>query len=139
MDPRSRAALVNRVSALIGSDRPCPTSWGELSLTEQFLIAERDPEVAQILQGAMLPELELAVLSGTFADQAPAVQTEEQLRRAAIEQWCADHPVLDPAEAALQTNRQVAQARAAVEMSRRESEMVTQQLMAKQATAARGW
>ena len=139
MDPRSRAALVNRVSTLIGSDRPCPTSWGQLSVSEQLLIAERDPEVAQVLQGTMLPPVEVAVLTGTFANQAPVVQTEAELRQAAVNQWIADHPPIDAFEAANQTNRDVAARLAAIEMARQESKMISQQVIAKQSASARGW
>ena len=139
MDPRSRAALVNRVSALIGSDRPCPTSWGQLSVSDQLLIAERDPEVAQVLQGKMLPAVEVAVLTGTFANQAPVVQTEAELRQAAVDQWIADHPLMDEAESAAQLNRQIAERQAASEMSRLESIAVANRVLKAQGSAARGW
>lgn len=55
-------------------------------MTEQLLVDSRDPELAAVLKGQMPAELELQVMSGKWADEAPAVKSTEQLREEAAAQ-----------------------------------------------------
>ncbi len=73
-------AVVQRVQAVLGPDRPAPKTWADLTLTERLQIGASDPELAQILQDEMPPGLELAVLSGELPAVAPAVKTAAELR-----------------------------------------------------------
>lgn len=84
----SRAAVLNRLRAVIelAADRVAPRGWSDLSVTEQLLVDSRDPELAAVLKGQMPAELELQVMSGKWADEAPAVKSTEQLREEAAAQ-----------------------------------------------------
>ena len=139
MPTASRAALIRRVSAVLGADRPAPKTWAELNTTEQFMLQEADPQAAQILKGQMSAELELQLISGQLSDTAPAVITPEQQRAQAIADWCEAHPVLDPFEAAAATNRQVLEQQRAVEMERQASAEIASRAMKAQNASARGW
>ena len=110
-------------------------------MTEQLLVQAQDPEVMQVLQGVgvMPPALEIQVISGTLADTAPVVVSEEQQRQQAIAEWCEAHPAVDQEESVAQLNRQVQGRMAAAEMARQESIEVAQRVMAAQGRAARGW
>lgn len=139
MPTASRAALIRRVSAVLGADRPAPKTWAELNTTEQFMLQEADPQAAQILTGQMSAELELQLISGQLSDTAPAVITPEQQRQQAVAEWCEQHPAIDPVEAAHQLNRQVAERQAASEMARQESIAIADRVLKAQGAAARGW
>ncbi len=76
----TRLAVVQRVQAVLGPDRPAPKTWADLNLTERLQIGASDPELAQILQDQMPPALELAVLNGELPAVAPAVKTAQELQ-----------------------------------------------------------
>jgi hypothetical protein len=141
MDPRSRAALIKRVAAVLGPDRPAPRNLGDLNMTERLQLQEQDPEAVLILRGdgAMPPALEIAVISGTLADTAPVGVSETQQRQKAIAEWCDAHPVLTSEEKANRLDRQIAERLAADEQSRQESTLLAQRMLASQAAAGRGW
>ena len=92
-----------------------------------------------MLQGRPNAATELQLLSGQWPTVAPRQTTEAEMRQQAIDQWCADHPYIDPTEAAHQLNRQVAARTAAAEMARQESIAVAARVLAAQGAAARGW
>jgi hypothetical protein len=99
MDPRSRASLIKRYQAIAGVDAIVPTSWEQIgSLGLQLQIESVDPELAAVLKGQMPAELELAVVSGKWSEEAPKPRDEKAEREAAIAQWFADHPVASPEE-----------------------------------------
>ena len=66
---------------------------------------EADPIAAEILQGRVLPDVELQVLSGQLPDAAPVVRSEAELRAEAIDAWVAAHPIATPEEQAAQTDQ----------------------------------
>jgi hypothetical protein len=131
----SRAALIKRVGSIIGSDRPIPSNWEGLTITERMLIEANDPEAASVLQQRMPADLELAVISGKWAEVAPVVKSDAELRQEAVAAWIEAHPIPTPEEqAAKLRERQMAG-----EAARQESAMVMNARMAAQARAARGW
>jgi len=103
-------ALIKRVAAVLGSDKPMPGSWSELSLTEQLVLEQADPTAASVLQGRHSAEVELELLSGKFAEVAPAVKSDAQLREEAIEAaFAALPPIPTEAERAAQVRAQAAE------------------------------
>ena len=50
----------------------------------QIEIEQRDPELAAVLKGQMPAELELDVLNGEWAFEAPAVKSAAQMKEEAI-------------------------------------------------------
>lgn len=84
MDPRSRAALIRRVAAVLGADAPFPGDWAELSLTEQLAIECADPVAASVLKGTYSADIELQLLEGNFSAVAPAVPTRQESRDEAV-------------------------------------------------------
>ena len=141
MPVSSRAAVLNRLAAVIplAADRPAVKGWSDLSLTEQMLIELNDSQLASVLRGQMSATTELEILSGKFADVAPVVLTPEQQRAQAVADWCEAHPVVDPYEAAVATNRQVLEQQRAVEMERQVSAEIASRAMKAQNASARGW
>ncbi len=102
----TRAAVVQRVQAVLGDDRPAPKAWSDLNLTEQLKVGTLDPELAQILQDRMPPALELLVLNGKLPAVAPAVKTTEQVRaeaaKAAEEVYLANRAPQQEAQSVMQ-------------------------------------
>jgi hypothetical protein len=141
MPVSSRAAVLNRLAAVIplAADRPAVKAWSDLSVTEQMLVELNDSQLASVLKNQMSASTELEVLSGKFADQAPAVLTPEQQRAQAVADWCEAHPVVDPVEAAAATNRQVLEQRRAVEMGVQASAEIASRVLKAQNAAGRGW
>lgn len=98
MDPRSRAALIQRIAAVIGADKPFPNDWNELSLTEQLMVEQADPIAAAVLKGKATAEVELELLQGTFPADAPAVKSLQEQREEAIAAALAGLPAPKTAE-----------------------------------------
>jgi 3-hydroxyacyl-CoA dehydrogenase len=89
VNDKTRIAVLQRVGAVIGSDRPIPQTWAEFTVTEQLAIANADPEIAAVLQGQgyMSADLEQQVLSGKLAAAYEGQTLEQQQaaeRQAAI-------------------------------------------------------
>jgi hypothetical protein len=141
MPVASRAAVLNRLAAVIplAAERPAVKAWSDLSVTEQMLVELNDSQLASVLKNQMSASTELEVLSGKFADQAPAVLTPEQQRAQAVADWCEAHPVVDPYEAVAATNRQVLEQQRAVEMERQVSAEIANRVLQDEASYQRGW
>jgi hypothetical protein len=139
MPTASRSALIRRISAVLGADRPVPKQWAELSVTEQLILQGADPQAAQILKGEVPADLELQVISGKLADTAPAVVTEAQLQRQAIDEWCAAHPAVDDDERQRQLNQRIADRQEAAEASLQESIQRANWAFKAQSAASGGW
>jgi len=141
MPMASRAAVLNRLRAVIelAADRPAPREWGDLSVTEQMLVGERDPELSAVMRNQMGADLEIAVMSGKLPAQAPEVMTEEQQRAQAVQQWCDEHPVVDPVEAARAIERQIAERNAQAAASAQLSVELANRALKAQGAAGRGW
>jgi len=136
MDPRSRAAVVNRWKNAVG-DTPCPTAWESVSLTEQLVILDKDAESAAILQNRMDPDTEIAVLRGDLSDTATA-QTLEQVLEATRAEF------MDAAEQRMAADIEALQSRnaaqsAALESARQESVAIANAALAAQSRHLRGW
>jgi hypothetical protein len=137
MDPRSRAAVIRRITAVLGSDKPAPNSWAELNTTEQLLLQSRDPEVVQILQGQMSPEVEIACLTGKLADTFTG-QTFEQQREQARQEYlaAAEQRMAEEIEQMHSRQQDAAGQQAARQLS---EQLAQQQLTAQARRAGRGW
>ena len=100
----SRAAVLKRLAAAIplADDRPAVKGWGDLSVTEQLIVEGADAELASVLRNQMSAAVELDVLSGKFADVAPVVKSQAELREEAIAAWVAANPIASPEEQAAQ-------------------------------------
>ena len=111
----SRAAVLNRLAAVISlaDDRPAVKGWGDLSLTEQLIIEGADAELASVLRNQMSAAVEMDVLSGKFADVAPVVKSQAQLRDEAIAAWVAANPIASPEEQAAKLRERQAENEAA--------------------------
>jgi hypothetical protein len=110
MDPRSRASLIKRYQAIAGKDAIVPTSWEQIgSLGLKLKVESDDPELASVLKGQMPADLELAVISGKWSEEAPAPRDEKAEREAAVAKWFADHPVASPEEQQRQLNERLAE------------------------------
>ena len=111
----SRAAVLKRLAAAIplADDRPAVKGWNDLSLTEQLIVEGGDPELASVLRNQMSAAVELGVLSGNFADVAPVVKSQAQLRDEAIAAWVAANPIASPEEQAAQLRERQAEHEAA--------------------------
>ena len=111
----SRAAVLNRLAAVISlaDDRPAVKGWNDLSLTEQLIVEGADAELASVLRNQMSAAVELDVMSGKFADVAPVVKSEAELREEAIAAWIAANPVPSPEEQAAQLRERQAEHEAA--------------------------
>ena len=111
----SRAAVLKRLAAVIplADDRPAVKGWGDLSLTEQLVVEGADAELASVLRNQLSAAVELDVLSGKFADVAPVVKSQAQLRDEAIAAWVAANPVPSPEEQAVQLRERQAENEAA--------------------------
>ena len=111
----SRAAVLKRLAAVISwaDDRPAVKGWNDLSLTEQLIVEGADAELASVLRNQMSAAVELDVLSGKFADVAPVVKSQAQLRDEAIAAWVAANPVPSPEEQAVQLRERQAENEAA--------------------------
>ena len=107
----SRAAVLKRLAAVISlaDDRPAVKGWGDLSLTEQLIIEGADAELASVLRNQMSAAVELDVLSGKFADVAPVVKSQAELREEAIAAWVAANPIPSPEEQAAQLRERQAE------------------------------
>ena len=107
----SRAAVLKRLAAAIplADDRPAVNGWGDLSLTEQLIVEGADAELASVLRNQMSAAVELDVLSGKFADVAPVVKSQAQLRDEAIAAWVAANPIASPEEQAAQLRERQAE------------------------------
>ena len=111
----SRAAVLKRLAAVIplADDRPAVKGWGDLSLTEQLIVEGADAELASVLRNQMSAAVELDVLSGKFADVAPVVKSQAELREEAIAAWVAANPIASPEEQAAQLRERQAEHEAA--------------------------
>ena len=100
----SRAAVLKRLAAVISlaDDRPAVKGWSDLSLTEQVIVEGADAELASVLRNQMSAAVEMNVLSGKFADVAPVVKSQAELREEAIAAWVAANPIASPEEQAAQ-------------------------------------
>ena len=100
----SRAAVLKRLAAAIplADDRPAVKGWNDLSVTEQLIVEGADAELASVLRNQMSAAVELDVLSGKFADVAPVVKSQAELREEAIAAWVAANPIPSPEEQAAQ-------------------------------------
>ena len=107
----SRAAVLKRLAAAISlaDDRPAVKGWGDLSLTEQLIVEGADAELASVLRNQMSAAVELDVLSGKFADVAPVVKSQAELREEAIAAWVAANPIPSPEEQAAQLRERQAE------------------------------
>ena len=107
----SRAAVLKRLAAVISlaDDRPAVKGWGDLSLTEQLIVEGADAELASVLRNQMSAAVELDVLSGKFADVAPVVKSQAELREEAIAAWVAANPIPSPEEQAAQLRERQAE------------------------------
>ena len=111
----SRAAVLKRLAAVISwaDDRPAVKGWNDLSLTEQLIVEGADAELASVLRNQMSAAVELDVLSGKFADVAPVVKSQAELREEAIAAWVAANPIASPEEQAAQLRERQAEHEAA--------------------------
>ena len=111
----SRAAVLKRLAAAIplADDRPAVKGWNDLSVTEQLIVEGADPELASVLRNQMSAAVELDVLSGKFADVAPVVKSQAELREEAIAAWIAANPIASPEEQAAQLRERQADHEAA--------------------------
>ena len=111
----SRAAVLKRLAAAIplADDRPAVKGWGDLSVTEQLIVEGADAELASVLRNQMSAAVELDVLSGKFADVAPVVKSQAELREEAIAAWVAANPIASPEEQAAQLRERQAEHEAA--------------------------
>ena len=107
----SRAAVLKRLAAVISlaDDRPAVKGWGDLSVTEQLIVEGADAELASVLRNQMSAAVELDVLSGKFADVAPVVKSQAELREEAIAAWVAANPIPSPEEQAAQLRERQAE------------------------------
>ena len=115
----SRAAVLKRLAAAIplADDRPAVKGWGDLSVTEQLIVEGADAELASVLRNQMTAAVELDVLSGKFADAAPVVKSQAELREEAIAAWVAANPIASPEEQAAQLRERQAELEAALRNS----------------------
>ena len=111
----SRAAVLKRLAAAIplADDRPAVKGWNDLSLTEQLIVEGADAELASVLRNQMTAAVEMDVLSGNFADVAPVVKSQAQLRDEAIAAWVAANPIPSPEEQEAQLRERQAEHEAA--------------------------
>ena len=111
----SRAAVLKRLAAAIplADDRPAVKGWNDLSLTEQLIVEGADAELASVLRNQMSAAVELDVLSGKFADVAPVVKSQAELREEAIAAWVAANPIASPEEQAAKLRERQAENEAA--------------------------
>ena len=100
----SLAAVLKRLAAAIplADDRPAVKGWNDLSVTEQLIVEGADAELASVLRNQMTAAVEMNVLSGNFADVAPVVKSQAELREEAIAAWVAANPIASPEEQAAQ-------------------------------------
>ena len=107
----SRAAVLKRLAAAIplADDRPAVKGWNDLSVTEQLIVEGADPELASVLRNQMTAAVELGVLSGNFADVAPVVKSQAELREEAIAAWVTANPIPSPEEQAAQLRERQAE------------------------------
>ena len=112
----SRAAVLKRLAAAIplADDRPAVRVWSDLSVTEQLIVERADSVLASVLKGQMSAAVELDVLSGKFADTAPVVKSEAELREEAIAAaFAALPPIASPEEQAARLRERQAEHEAA--------------------------
>lgn len=137
MDPRSREAIIRRWRAICG-DTPCPTSWEQIgTVTEQLLVADADPVLAQILQGQIPADLEIQLLRGTLPQSYDGPTVQQQQDQAQAE-------ALAEMTQRMEQNLEQMRARnaamaAAAEASRAESVMVANAALAATGRQQRGW
>ena len=107
----SRAAVLKRLAAAIplADDRPAVKGWNDLSVTEQLIVEGADAELASVLRNQMTAAVEMNVLSGNFADVAPVVKSQAELREEAIAAWVAANPIASPEEQAAQLRERQAE------------------------------
>ena len=111
----SLAAVLKRLAAAIplADDRPAVKGWNDLSVTEQLIVEGADAELASVLRNQMTAAVEMNVLSGNFADVAPVVKSQAELREEAIAAWVTANPVPSPEEQAAQLRERQAELEAA--------------------------
>jgi hypothetical protein len=136
MDPRSRAAVIQRWQAIAGNE-PCPTSWDQLTVTQQLTVENLDPQLANVFRGSVDSQTELELISGKFASSYEGPSIEEQVA-AARERYMADAEakMIADLEALAASN---AEASRRSEQSRLESIAIADAALAAQARVARGW
>ena len=107
----SRAAVLKRLAAVIAlaDDRPAVKGWGDLSVTEQMMVEAGDSQLGSVLRGQMSATTELEILSGKFADVAPVVKSQAELREEAIAAWVTANPIASPEEQAAQLRERQAE------------------------------
>ena len=107
----SRAAVLKRLAAAIplADDRPAVKGWNDLSVTEQLIVEGADAELASVLRNQMSAAVEMDVLSGNFADVAPVVKSQAELREEAIAAWVTANPIPSPEEQAAQLRERQAE------------------------------
>jgi hypothetical protein len=137
MHPKSRAALISRVANVLGSEKPCPQTFADLTTSEQFLLESADPEAAAILRGVMLPALEQQALLGTLPDTFTG-QTFEQQREQARQEYlaAAEQRMAEEIEQMHSRQQDAAGQQAARQLS---EQLAQQQLTAQARRAGRGW
>ncbi|MEY4359800.1 MAG: hypothetical protein RLZZ631_1286 [Cyanobacteriota bacterium] len=133
----SRVALLKRVGAIIGSDRPIPTTWGEFNVTERLMIEDRDPQAAAVLKGQLSGELELEILSGKWADRYEGQSVEQQQAQARAEYLAQAEQRMADELAAMQARN--AQRRLGDEAARQESAEIANMQLAMEARANGAW
>ena len=112
----SRAAVLKRLAAAIplADDRPAVKAWSDLSVTEQLIVERADSVLASVLRNQMSAAVEMDVLSGKFADVAPVVKSEAELREEAIAAaFAALPPIATPEEQAARLRERQAEDAAA--------------------------
>jgi hypothetical protein len=112
----SRAAVLKRLAAAIplADDRPAVRVWSDLSVTEQLIVEREDSVLASVLRNQMSAAVEMDVMNGKFADVAPVVKSEAELRNEAIAAaFAALPPIASPEEQAARLRERQAEDAAA--------------------------
>ena len=136
MDPRSRAAILNRWKLAVGN-KPCPATWAEISVTDQMVILSQDSQLASILRGEVDADTEISILVGTLPDTPQGISPAEAAELARRE-YLEDAEVrMGQSLAALQ-EANAARASAA-EMGRQQSALIANAALTAQTRSARGW
>jgi len=133
----SRVALLKRVGAVVGTDRPIPTEWSGYTVTEQMMIEDRDPQAAAVLRGQLSGALELEILSGKWADRYEGQSLEQQQAQAQAEYMAAAEQRMADELAAM--NARNAQRKLGNEAALQESALIANARLAATARASRGW
>ena len=136
MDPRSRAAILNRWKLAVGN-KPCPATWAEITITDQLTILSQDSQLASILQGQMDADTEIDILMGTLSPAPQGISAAEAVE-AARREYLEDAEVrmAQSLEALQEAN--AARSRAD-DMGRQQSAQIANAALVAQSRSARGW